>query len=326
MEYRRLGRSELKVSIISMGCWAIGDNPFWGHQEEDDAVDAINAALDGGVNFFDTAELYGSEELLGRALDGKRKEVIIATKVPPDRLKPKDLRLACEESLRRLKTDYIDVYYIHWPNWEIRLEDTISTMEALKREGKIRLIGCSNFGRRDLEDFSELSGVEVNQLPYSLIWRAIEYEIQPFCVKNNIAMTCYSPLAQGLLTGKFRSADDVPEGRARTRHFSSTRPGVRHRESGAEKETFEAIERIRRICQDIDTPMSEIALAWLLSRPGVTSVIAGARNRKQMESNIKAVDMELSRDTIELLTSAAQGLKHRLGKNPDLWESDSRIR
>ncbi len=252
--------------------------------------------------------------------------MIIATKVLPDRLRPKDLRLACEDSLRRLKTDYIDVYYIHWLNWKIRLENTISTVKALKREGKIRLIGCSNFGRTALENFGELSRVEVKQLSYSLIWRAIEYEIQLFCVENDIPITCYSALAQGLLTDKFRSADEVPQERARTRHFSGSRPMAKHAESGAEKETFETIERIRKICQDIDTPMGEIALGWLLSRPRVTSVITGARNRKQIDSNVKAADLELSRDTIGLLTSATEGLKCTLGKNPDPWESDSPIR
>jgi len=329
MEYRKIGQSNLKVSVISMGCWAIAGDSTWGPQKESDAINAIYTALDAGINFFDTAEIYGdgySEELLGRTLTKRRKEVIIATKVSPHHLRPKDLIKSCENSLRRLKTDYIDLYYIHWPNREIPIEETLSTMEKLKREGKIRVLGCSNFGKIDLTELLKKGRVEADQLPYSLLWRVIENEIQPLCIKNNIAITCYSPLAQGLLTGKFNSPDEVPEGRARTRHFSSNRPQARHKEAGAEKETFEVLGEIKKICKKINIPMAQVSLAWLLSRRGVASIIAGARNPEQVKINAKTADLTLPQEILEKLTLITEDLKNKLGNNPDMWQSDSRIR
>ncbi len=329
MKYRKLGQSKLKVSVISMGCWAIVGDSIWGPQKESDAINAIYEALDEGINFFDTAEGYGngySEEMLGRTLAKRRKEVIIGTKVSSGHLKPKDLKEACENSLRRLQTDYIDLYYIHWPNRKIPVEDTLSAMEELKKEGKIRVIGCSNFGKIDLTELLKKGRVEANEFAYSLLWRAIEYEIQPLCVNNNIGITCYSPLAQGLLTGKFKSADDVPEGRARTRHFSSSRPQVRHGDTGAEKETFEALKEIRRISEEINIPMAQVSLAWLLSRLGVASIIAGARNPEQVKTNSQAGELTLPQEIIERLTLVTEDLKKKLGSNPDMWKSDSRIR
>ena len=329
MKYKKLGQSELRVSVISMGCWAISGDSIWGTQKESDAIAAIYAALDAGINFFDTAEAYGngySEKIVGQALSKRRKKVIIATKVSPSHLRPNDLRKSCENSLRHLQTDYIDLYYIHWPNWKIPIEDTLSELEKLKEEGKIRLIGCSNFGKINLTELLKKGRVEVNQLPYNLIWRAIEYEIQPISLKNNIAITCYSPLAQGLLTGKFNSADEVPEGRARTRHFSGNRPQVRHGEVGAEKETFETLAKIRKICREINAPMAQVTLSWLLSRPGIASIIVGARNPQQININVKAAELKLPPEILKQLTLVSEDLKKKLGNNSDMWDSDSRMR
>lgn len=329
MKYKKLGQSELRVSVMSMGCWAISGDSTWGPQKESDAIAAIYAALDAGINFFDTAEAYGngySEKIVGQALSERRKEVIIATKVSPSHLRANDLRESCENSLRHLQTDYIDLYYIHWPNWKIPIEDTLSELEKLKEEGKIRLMGCSNFGKIDLTELLKKGRVEVDQLPYNLIWRAIEYEIQPISLKNNIAITCYSPLAQGLLTGKFNSADEVPEGRSRTRHFSGNRPQVRHGEVGAEKETFETLAKIRKICREINAPMAQVTLSWLLSRPGIASIIVGARNPQQININVKAAELKLPQEILEQLTLASEDLKRKLGSNPDMWDSDSRMR
>ncbi len=329
MEYRKLGQSELQISVISMGCWAISGDSTWGPQKESDAITAIHAALDAGINFFDTAEAYGngySEKIVGQALSKRRQEIVIATKVSPSHLRANDLRESCENSLRRLQTDYIDLYYIHWPNWKIPIEDTFSELEKLKEEGKIRSAGCSNFGEIDLTELLRNGRVEVNQLPYNLLWRAIEYEIQPICLKNNIAIACYSPLAQGLLTGKFSSVDEVPEGRARTRHFSGNRPQVRHGEAGAEREIFETLATMRRIRQEINAPMAQVALSWLLSRPGMTTIIVGARNPQQINMNVKSVELKLPPEVLEQLTLASEDLKKKLGNNPDMWDSDSRMR
>ncbi|GAB4564505.1 MAG: aldo/keto reductase [Anaerolineae bacterium] len=328
MEYRRLGRTDIEVSVIAMGCWGLAGGGTWGPQDEEESIATVLAALEAGINFFDTAEGYGrglSETILGKALKGRRHEAVIATKVSTSHLAPDDVRQACEGSLRRLGTDYIDLYQIHWPSREVPIAETLGAMERLREEGKIRAIGVSNFGVKDLTALLEVGRCETNQLPYSLLWRAIEYEILPVCVEHEIGVLCYSPLAQGLLTGKFRSADEVPPGRARTRHFRGDRPEARHGEPGAEEETFAAIASIREICERIERPMAEVSLAWLLARPGVASVIAGARRPEQIRQNAKAAELKLAPEVVNELTSVTEALKQRLGPNPDMWQSDSRM-
>jgi len=329
MKYQRLGKTEIKVSVICMGCWAIAGDRTWGPQRESDSIRAIETALDVGINFFDTAEGYGngySEEVLGKALSHRRKDAVIATKVSSSHLSPEKLTWACENSLRRLKTDYIDLYQLHWPSRMVPIEETLEVMQKLKDEGKIRAIGVCNFGRRDLKEALAYSHIETDQLPYSLLWRSIEYEILPTCLENEVGILCYSPLAQGLLTGKFRSPEEVPDGRARTRHFSGQRPLARHGEKGAERETFAAIEEIRKISEELSVPMNELALGWLLSRKGVISVIAGARNAEQVRQNARAADLKLSSEVVDRLTEVTETLKEKLGPNPDMWQSESRIR
>lgn len=329
MEYRKLGSTDIDISAVAMGCWPIVGGSTWGEQDEAQSVATIHAALDAGITFFDTAEAYGaghSESLLGRELGARRREVVIASKVNGDHLRPDDLRKSCEQSLRRLKTDTIDLYQIHWPSRHVPLADTMGALEKLKREGKVRAIGVSNFGVRDLSELLEISPCVTNQLPYNLLWRAVEFEIQPLCVENSVGILCYSPLMQGLLTGKFKSPDDVPEGRARTRHFSCDRPQSRHGEPGFEAETFATVEGIGRICDDIQQPMADVALAWLLHRPGVTCVLAGARRPEQIRENARAGDLKLSDEIINELNATTDELKEKLGPNPDVWQSESRFR
>ena len=329
MEYRKLGRTEITVSTVAMGCWAITGDWVWGKQDEQESIATIRTALDVGINFFDTAEAYGdgySESLLGKALAGIRHEAVIASKVSPSNLSSDEVQNACERSLRRLNTDYIDLYQIHWPNWDIPISETMEALEKLCQQGKVRAIGVSNFGVDDLSDLLGVGRCEANQLPYSLLGRAIEYEISSRCIENDAGILCYSPLAQGLLTGKFASIDDVPETRARTRHFSKDRRLTRHDEDGCEAETFAAVENIRRICAEIGAPMAEVALAWLLHRPGVTSVLAGARNPNQIKQNVRAANLKLAPEIVNKLTQATDDLKQKLGPNPDLWESVSRYR
>jgi aryl-alcohol dehydrogenase-like predicted oxidoreductase len=163
-------------------------------------------------------------------------------------------------------------------------------------------------------------------LPYSLLWRAIEYEIQQECVKKSIGILCYSPLAQGLLTGKFSSPDEVPAGRARIRFFSSDRPLARHGEPGCEDKVFAAIEQIRAICGEIGQPMANVALAWLLHQPGVTSAIAGARRPDQIRQTAQAVALALSPEIVSRLAEATEEVKRAIGPNPDMWQATSRFR
>ncbi len=330
MRYRNLGDTELEVSTISMGCWGISGGVMWGEQDEKEAIAAIKKAHEMGISFFDTAEAYGngySEKLLGKALEGFRNKVKIASKVSDNHLRPSELKISCENSLRRLNTDYLDLYYVHWPNPEIPVEDTIEALEDLKKEGKIRYYGVSNFGVNQLENLLQNTDPGVNQLPYSLLWRAIEYEIKPFCEKWDIGIAAYSPLIHGLLTGKFDSPKEVPDGRARTRHFSRNRRKTRHGEEGAEEETFNTISEIEGICRKYDIEMVKTSLAWPLTKSGVDTVIAGARSPEHVEINAGAAEIELPEEMKKELTEATSSLKEKLGSNPDLWQGkgESRI-
>jgi aryl-alcohol dehydrogenase-like predicted oxidoreductase len=178
----------------------------------------------------------------------------------------------------------------------------------------------------DLGDLLKLCSIESDQLPYSLLWRAIEYEIQPKCVDEGLGILAYSPLAQGLLTGKFSSLEDVPEGRARTRLFSTDRPLARHGEAGCEAEVWRALERIGPICAGIGQPMTDVAIAWLFQQPGVKTVIAGARRPEQIRQTAGAVDLVLAPEIVARLAEATEEVKRAIGNNPDMWQSTSRFR
>jgi len=327
---RKLGRTGIEVSPIAMGCWAIVGDQNWGPQKEEDAIAAMRAAVDCGINFFDSAEGYGaghSEELMAKALSDVRDRIVIGTKIGPSHVNSWEaLEKACEAALRRLKTDVIDVYHLHWPSRTAPMSDVVERFLRLQRTGKIRSFGVSNFGKGDLGELFEHGRCEVNQLPYSLLWRAIEAEIVPICVANDVSVTCYSPLAQGLLTGKFKTAADVPDGRARTRHFSCSRAQVRHGEAGCEEATFATIRAIGEIAAEIGRPMGEVALAWLMQQPGVGSVLVGARNPEQVKQNARAMELVLAPDMIDRLKAATDGLKAAFGSNPDMWQGESRYR
>ena len=338
MEYRKLGRSDLEVSVVCQGCWSIVTNDWtetWARNELSDSIAAIHTSLDAGVNFFDSAEGYGhgeSEEILAKALEGRRKEAIIATKVGSDALASQDVKAHCEQSLRRLGTDYIDLYQIHWPSRQIPLAQTLGAMQQLRQEGKIRLIGVSNFGVSFTEEAlaalpsggSDQGRIESNQLCYSLLWRPIEHAVRPLCVENDISILCYSPLCQGLLTGKFASADDVPEGRARSRLFSRDRSRARHQDRGCEAEVFEALAELRRIADAAGQPMGRLALAWLLAQPGVASVITGSRNADQAAENARAGDLKLHQEVLDAMSAATEKVRQYAGDNCDLWQTESR--
>ncbi len=330
MEYRRLGQTDMMVSAMCLGGWSVSTKDFfWDEQSREDSIQALHAALEAGVNFFDTAPAYGngdSEEIFGEALGPHRKEVILATKIgAQDLADPGSVRRCCETSLRRLKTDYIDLYQVHWPNVELPLEPIYEALCRLKAAGMVRAIGVSNFGVSFLSELLEIGHVESNQLPYSLLWRAVEHQIAPMCVANGIGILCYSPLCQGILTGKFATADDVPEKRARTRLFSGDRPLSRHGESGCEAEVFAALTKIREIAAGIGQPMNLLALAWLLHQQGVTSVVAGARNAAQTAENARAADLKLSADVLQRLSEVTHQVKQLVGSNADAWDHVSRM-
>ena len=329
MEYMTLPRTDLKVSRVAMGCWALAGDMTWGPQDEAAGIAGIHAALDAGINFFDTAELYGngaSEAMLGKALIGVRDRAVIASKFSPENASAQNVTAACERSLRYLQTDRIDLYQIHWPSREVPWEETWRAMERLRDAGKIRYLAVSNFGVRDMADHLEIGLPASNQLPYSLITRSIEYEILPQCLEHEIGILCYSPLQHGLLTGKFRRADDVPEGRSRSRHFSCERRLTRHGEGGCEAATFSVIDRLREISEHLGRTASDVAMAWLLAQRGVSSVIVGIRSPEQARENAATADLHLDAATLASLTEVSEPVKEALGRNPDMWEGESKSR
>lgn len=341
MERRRCGKSDLELPVLGVGCWSFGGGSYWGPQEQP-RVDAVVArAVELGSDYFDTAESYNdgaSEESLGRALKGKRDRAIIGTKVSPSNCGRGVLREHCERSLRRLGTDFIDLYMVHWPvhphairhytddesviNNPASVADVFAALVDLQEAGKIRHIGVSNFGVRWMERaLATGARIAANELPYSLLSRAIELEILPYCREHGIGVLAYMPLMQGLLTGKYASADEMPAARTRTRHFSGDRPQSRHGEPGAEKELFEALDGIRRIAGSLGVSMTELALAWCVANPAITCVLAGARNVAQLEANAGAMSGKLAPETVEELDAATKALKEKLGPSFDYFEN-----
>jgi myo-inositol catabolism protein IolS len=329
MRYRKLGKTDMEVSVIALGCWGLAGGKGWGVRDEKESLATIKAALEAGVNFFDTAECYNngySEELLGKALAGSREKALIATKVVERHLEKESVIKACEDSLKRLNTDYIDYYQIHWPNANVSLEETLGALEILKKQGKIRAAGVCNFGEIDLEEILQKSSIaiEANQVAYSLLWRAIEFSVQPKCLKNGLGILAYSPLAQGLLSGKYLAPDEFPETRARTKHFSKDRPYAQHGEGGCEIETFMTIRAIKAVSARLGISMIDLALAWLLHQDGVTSVLVGAVQPEQIRENAKAVSVQLTAAVIAELNQKTESLKRKLGVNPDQWANRMR--
>jgi myo-inositol catabolism protein IolS len=323
VEYRKLGKTDIDVSLLCLGCMGlVGDD-----QDEKDSIAAIHASLDAGVNFFDTARAYQrgrNEELLGRVLGSRRSEVVIATKL--NGVMPEQIKTQCEESLQRLRTDYIDLYQVHWPEPGADLGAMLGALVKLQQEGKIRAIGVSNFGMSYMEELASLPGrVEANQLQYNLAWRPIEHEIQPFCVEHDVSILCYSPLNMGLLTGKFTCADEVPSERAQHRLFSSTRPNSCHTEAGCEDAVFRMLGQVDEIADSLGEPTGNVAMAWLAARTGVTSIIAGARTADQADQNAAFVDLNLPESILSELTAASDPIKAYAGRNADQWESVSRM-
>ncbi|MCC6795479.1 MAG: aldo/keto reductase [Candidatus Hydrogenedentes bacterium] len=331
MQYRKLGSSDLNVSVVSFGAWQIGDATYWGAEDEADAQRVIDVAMDEGINLFDTAEMYGkgeSERMLGRALGAKRDRVYVASKVWPDKCAPALLRQACEDSLQRLGTDRIDLYQIHWPPRDVPFADVYGEMVRLRDEGKIRHIGVSNFGAQDLDAWMSAGDCISDQLGYNLLFRAVEWDVVPTCAKHHCGVLAYMPLLQGILSGRWNNAEEIPQARRRTRHFSRDREGTRHGEAGCEELTFSTLHEIQSIANALGQPMASVALAWAIAQPHITSVIVGARRADQLRRNLEGVRLTLSADSLAALDAATQPLKEHFGRNADMWlsESESRIR
>ena len=291
-----LGRSGIAISKVIMGLWQAGGE-YWAGIEDTGSERAIRAALDAGITSFDTAEEYGSghsERVLGKALGNRRDEAVIMTKVFSDHLRRDQVIAACERSLENLGTDRIDLYQIHWPSgsWgsdRVPVAETMDALLALQQQGKIRAIGVSNFSRAQLEEVSGYGRIDSLQPPYSLFWRHVEVDIQPWCVENEVAILAYSPLAQGILAGRFGPEPRFEKGdhRGANKLFLPEHyPGV-----------LAAVDALRPIAARNRLTLAQLALAWLISRP-MTCAIAGARNDRQVADNAGAMALTLSADDL----------------------------
>lgn len=331
MIYRPLGPSGMNVSVISFGAWQIGDDDFWGPDERADAKRTVQEALDAGVNFFDTAEAYGkgeSERVLGKCLGSRRREIFLASKVSTDNCAPDRLRAACEGSLKRLGTDYLDLYQVHWPPRDVPFSDVAGALQILVDEGKIRAAGLSNFGPGDMDEWFAHGGALSNQIGYNMLFRAPEHDLLPECRRRGLGVLVYMPLMQGLLAGRYDSVEDIPMLRRRTRHFSCHRDGTRHGELGHETILMETVLDLRDFAEAVGLPMSVMCLSWLIAQPGVTSAVLGARNPAQLQRNLAAATLDIGPAAVAQLNEITYPLKRAMGHNCDMWQSslESRIR
>jgi len=359
MERRKAG--DLEVSVLGYGTWQFGSKgteDYWGLEfTQENANKLVQAYAKGGCTYFDTAEAYNegaSEIQLGiavKTLDEKtRKSIIVGTKIPPNHCTEASLRDRLEASLKRLGENSVDLYMVHWPidansmahfagghvsygESHVKVSDVPETKKAfeilaqLQKEGKIKHIGVSNFGVQQLKEaLSTGAKISVNQVVYNLLYRAVEYEILPFCKENNIGVFAYMPLMQGLLTCKWKTAAEVPEYRARTRHFNGNRSKSRHGEEGAENETFATLEKIKAISDEYHISLNQIALAWPLANPAVSCVIVGSTKEEQAQENIASVNFKLPEEVIKKLNDATTALKEKLGPNADLWQGNQNSR
>lgn len=308
MEYRRLGRSGLYVSALTLGTMTFGGKGGFGKVGDTDVSGArrqVEMCLDAGVNLFDTADVYSSgesEEILGQAIGDRRDEALIATKARfPMGSGPNDAGLSrhhlirsCEDSLRRLGTDHIDLYQVHQWDGQTPLEETLEALDTLVRDGKVRYVGASNYSGWQLTKalgVSEQRGYQryvSQQIHYTLQAREAEYELLPVAVDQECSVLVWSPLAGGLLSGKYRRDQETPEGR---KLEGWDEPPVHDTER-----LYDIVDVLVGISEDRGVPASQLALAWLLGRPGVASVIVGARTDEQLADNLKAAEIKLSDD------------------------------
>jgi aryl-alcohol dehydrogenase-like predicted oxidoreductase len=292
MQYRKLGSSDVSVSEIGLGTWGMS-GAFWGAADDAESIRVIHRALDLGVTLIDTAEAYGhghAEEVVGKGLAGRRDKAVIATKVAPNHLAPRELETALDGSLKRLQTDYVDVYFVHWPNPDFPIGPTIEALERLRSQGRIRAIGVSNFGPEEMDRAREHGTIDVLQPPYNMLWREIEERTLPYCRKHNIGVMPYSGLAQGLLTDTLSRDTVFVEGDER-RTTVLFQPGIYER-------ALDAVAGLRPIAAKYGKSVPQLAIQWLTSRPGVSSPLLGARTVREIEENAASVGWAIAEEDI----------------------------
>ncbi len=327
MAYRQLGNSDVKVSVIALGTWAMG-GLMWGETDEDQAIAAIRHAVDLGVTTIDTAPIYGtglSEELVGRATRQVRHKVQILTKcglqwdsdegtfhfeTPQTNGRPlrvyrnaskKRVLQECDESLRRLKTDYIDLYQLHWPDPKTPLEATCEALGQLLLDQKIRAVGVSNLNPKQMATVRGILPLASDQPPYSLVNRKIEQDVVPWCLKHGVGILAYSPLQRGLLTGKIGMDHQFSENDHRSKEFFF-KPGNR-------RQVLDLLEKIKPIAERHSATLAQLAIHWTIRQPGVCTALVGARNPAQAEENAHAAALRVSDAEIAEMTRLTDELK-----------------
>ncbi|MBN1977907.1 MAG: aldo/keto reductase [Anaerolineae bacterium] len=307
MQTRKLGYSDLSLTTVGLGTWAIGGEWQWGWGPQNDAesIAAIQRAIDLGINWIDTAPAYGlgrSEEIVGQAIAGRRDQLTIATKCGMvwdegsttvyRRLKAASVRREAEASLRRLKIDAIDLYQIHWPNPDEDIEEAWEAIADLIAKGKVRYAGASNFSVAQLKRVQAIHPVASLQPPYSMLRRDVEQELLPYCAANDIGVVAYSPMQAGLLTGKFSKerAASLADGDWRKQNPLFQEPQL--------SVNLALVEKLRPIAERNGRTLAQLAIAWVLRRPEVTAAIVGARRPSQIEETASAGDWTLSQEDI----------------------------
>ena len=315
VNYRHLGASGLRVSEVSLGSWLT----YGGTVEDEGAIACIHRAFELGVNFFDTANVYRrgeAEQVVGRALRGiDRDDYVLATKVyfpmgegPNDRgLSRKHITEQCERSLRRLGVDYVDLYQCHRPDPDTPLEETLRALDDLVRQGKVLYVGVSEWPARlldearSVQDRLRLDPIASNQPQYSMLYRSIESDVLPLANRLGIGQIVWSPLAQGILTGKYSPGDRPPEG------SRATGPDASFMRAFMRDDVLEGVARLRPIADELGVTMAQLAIAWVLREPGVSSAIIGASRVEQVDENVAASGVELGRDVLKAIDKALRG-------------------
>ncbi len=328
MEYRQIGTSDLQLSVICFGAWAAG-GWMWGGTERKDAVAAIRAAYDMGVTSIDTAPVYGqgtSEEIVGEAIkDIPRDKVQILTKYgmrwdmtkgnlafKSKNNQGQDIDVykyagkesiieECEASLKLLKTDYIDLYQIHWPDLSTPIQESMEAVATLIQQGKVRQAGVSNYNVEQMREAQKYVNLVSNQVPYSMVKRGIETESIPYCIENNIAVLAYSPLERGLLTGKLKPGHQFSEG--------DHRAGLYFFKDENLQKTNHFLDGIRPLAESKSATLGQLVLRWTIEQPGITIALVGARNAEQAVENAKAIDIQLDKEEINFITGHLEQLE-----------------
>ena len=310
METVALGRTGIEVTRLCIGCWQAAG---WASSDDDRFVSTVRHAMDAGLNFLDTASAYGdghSEELVGKAIAGRRDDVVIATKFTHAMSRPDDVRKSLDESMQRMGVDHIDLFQQHWPPPDVPLEDTIGALEGLKEAGKIRAIGVSNWMMPEWGELADPSRVDCLQPCYSLLWRSIEPDVLEICRKHDIAVIAYSPLCQGILTGRFKDPSEVPDDPRKSNRLYQPENLPR---------TLEVVGVVEEIAAKYGKTPGQTAIRWLLDQDGVTATIVGASRPEQVDENLGAMGWALEPADWQRLSEVSLPLSEGLGPLDSLW-------